>query len=233
MAPRQPKPAPDTLNSVVRPAPLRYRAASTDRRCPAEATMGEPARKQAFTLQDFLAWDETQPERNEFFRGEVFAQAGAVRRHNVVAGNVFAALHARLRGTPCRPFVADMKVAVDQADCCFLPDIMVTCSEADRREERFVREPTLVVEVLSDSTAAFDRGEKFSAYRTLPSLKDYVLVDPQRRRIEVFRRSLGATWLYQPLEPGEALALPSLGVELTWQEVFESLDDADGGSAEG
>jgi Uma2 family endonuclease len=195
--------------------------------------MGEPARKQAFTLQDFLAWDETQPERNEFFRGEVFVQAGALRRHNVVAGNVFAALHARLRGTPCRPFVADMKVAVDQADCCFLPDIVVTCSEADRREERFVREPTLVVEVLSDSTAAFDRGEKFSAYRTLPSLKDYVLVDPQRRRIEVFRRSLGATWLYQPLEPGEALALPSLGVELSWQEVFESLDDTDGGSAEG
>jgi Uma2 family endonuclease len=190
--------------------------------------MGEPARKQAFTLQDFLVWDEAQPERHEFLRGEVFAQAGALRRHNVVALNLAAMLHAQLRGKPCRPFVADMKVAIERADCCFLPDVVVTCSEADRREERFVREPTLVIEVLSDSTAAFDRGDKFSAYQMLPTLRDYVLVDPQRRRIEVFRRSLGATWLYQPLEPGEALALASLGVELRWDEVFEGLESDDG-----
>jgi Uma2 family endonuclease len=188
--------------------------------------MGQAALNLPLSAADFLAWDATQTTRHEFVRGEVFAMAGAGERHVTVALNVAIALRQHLAGTPCRTFITDMKLRVDAADAYFYPDVMVTCSPRDAEQSHVKSEPVLVVEVLSPATAAFDRGDKFAAYRGLPSLKEVLLVDPDLRRCDLFRRQAleaGEAWVLHPTEPGEGVELVSVGLQLAaealWAEV--------------
>jgi Uma2 family endonuclease len=188
--------------------------------------MGQAALNLPLSAADFLAWDATQTTRHEFVRGEVFAMAGAGERHVTVALNVAIALRQHLAGTPCRTFITDMKLRVDAADAYFYPDVMVTCSPRDAEQSHVKSEPVLVVEVLSPATAAFDRGDKFAAYRSLPSLKEVLLVDPDLRRCDLFRRQAleaGEAWVLHPTAPGEGVELVSVGLQLAaealWAEV--------------
>lgn len=188
--------------------------------------MGQAALNLPLSAADFLAWDATQTTRHEFVRGEVFAMAGAGERHVTVALNVAIALRQHLAGTPCRTFITDMKLRVDAADAFFYPDVMVTCSPRDAEQSHVKSEPVLVVEVLSPATAAFDRGDKFAAYRGLPSLKEVLLVDPDLRRCDLFRRQAleaGEAWVLHPTAPGEGVELVSVGLQLAaealWAEV--------------
>ena len=144
--------------------------------------MGQAAEKTRLSAQDFLDWDATQTQRHEFVGGEVFAMAGASEAHVTATLNVAMALRQHLQGSPCRTFITDMKLRVEAADAFFYPDVMVTCSAADTADALVKREPTLLVEVLSPATAAYDRGDKFAAYRRLPSLREYLLVDTDGRR---------------------------------------------------
>jgi len=132
-------------------------------------------------------------------------------------------LRTHLRGTPCRTFITDMKLRVEAADCYYYPDVMVTCSAADAADPLIKREPVLVVEVLSPGTAAYDRGDKFAAYRTLPSLREYLLVDTESRRCDLYRRGADGLWVLHPVEPGQAVPLASvelsLGADALWDEV--------------
>lgn len=184
-----------------------------------------PQRAERFDRADFLAWEAVQPERHEYLDGEVFAMGGASDAHGTVALNLGAALHQHLRGTPCRPFIADMKVDVAAANACFYPDVLVTCDERDRNPEASHRKrhPCLIVEVLSPSTEAFDRGEKFAAYRRLPALSEYVLIAIEARRIEVFRRDADGHWVLYPYDETETLVLESINLQLPAHEVFEGL----------
>jgi Uma2 family endonuclease len=185
--------------------------------------MGQPNPR--WTLAEFLAWEETQPERHEFIAGEVFAMVGARRVHGTVSGNVFAMLREQLRGSPCRASVGGMKLEVADDTICY-PDVFVTCDPADLRTEQVFRAPTVIVEVLSPSTESFDRGLKFGHYRRLASLQEYLLVDPDRRSVELFRR--GAEGLFTLHEPHGAggITLTSVGCTLALDEVFEGLGDA-------
>ena len=108
--------------------------------------------------------------KHEYIRGEIFPMEDARRRHVVVTGNLGAAYKQRLRGGPCQAYVSNLKLRVEGADAFFYPDVMVSCNAQDHAASQFIEHPTLIVEVLSVSTAAFDRGDKFAAYRTLPSL---------------------------------------------------------------
>ncbi len=185
--------------------------------------MGHAAAKLAMTVSEFLAWDARQPIRHEFVRGEIFAMAGADERHVTLSLNVAMALRTHLRGTPCRTFITDMKLRVEAADCFFYPDVMVCCSAADATDPLIKREPSLVVEVLSPSTAAYDRGEKFAAYRLLPSLREYLLVDTESRRCDLYRKGEDGLWVLHPFEPGQAVQLDCVGLtvsaEALWDEV--------------
>ncbi len=176
--------------------------------------MGHAAAKTPMTAQQFLFWDAHEPLRHEFVRGDVFAMAGAEERHVTVAGNVYVALRAHLRGTPCRTFITDMKLRVEAADCYFYPDVMVTCSGVDAADPLIKREPVLVVEVLSPSTAAYDRGDKFAAYRLLSSLREVLLVDPDSRRCDLYRKGADGLWVLHPFEPGHAVRLQSVDLDL-------------------
>ena len=188
--------------------------------------MSLPQVKIPFGPDDYLAWEQEQPCRNEYIDGEVFAMSGASDAHGTAAGNFFAALHAHARGTPCKPFIADMKVRVDAANSFFYPDIVVTCDPRDRTPEasHVKQHPALIVEVLSPSTEAYDRGNKFATYRQLESLQEYVLVSLEARRIEIFRRDTSGHWVLHPFAFDETLELASIDFHCPVAEIFEGVE---------
>jgi len=152
--------------------------------------------------------------------------ARAGERHATVVLNVAMALRQHLAGSPCRTFITDMKLRVEAADAYFYPDVMVSCSASDAGDPQVKREPALLVEVLSPATAAFDRGDKFASYRSLESLREVLLVDPNLRRCDLFRRQAvdgDEAWVLHPSAPGAGVDLASLGlalaVEALWAEV--------------
>jgi len=185
--------------------------------------MGQAAEQIRMSTRDFLDWDATQTQRHEFVGGEVFAMAGAGEAHVTAALNVAMALRQHLAGTPCRTFITDMKLRVDAADAFFYPDVMVTCSAADAADPMVKREPVLLVEVLSPATAAYDRGDKFAAYRKLPSLRELLLVDTDSRRCDLYRKGDDGLWVLHPFEPGQAVTLASVTLDISaealWAEV--------------
>ena len=177
------------------------------------------------TFEAYMAWEADQPERHEFFAGEVFAMTGARATHNTIAGNVFALLKQALRGTPCRVFFTDMKLHAASVNASFYPDVFVSCDPRDRTPdaELVQRHPQLVVEVLSDSTAAFDRGQKFEAYRSLDSLTAYLLVEQNRPHADLFVRNAEGLWVLNPVGEGESLTIAPLGVVLPMEAIYEGI----------
>lgn len=188
--------------------------------------MSLPQAKIPFGPDDYLAWESGQPERNEYVDGEVFAMSGASDAHVTIALNIAAMLRTALRGTPCRPFISDMKVQVEAANCFFYPDVLVTCDPRDRSPEasHVKRHPALIIEVLSPTTEAFDRGDKFAAYRTLDSLREYALVSIEARRVDVFRRDDTGHWVLYPFAATDELDLASVGLRCPVADVFEGVD---------
>jgi Uma2 family endonuclease len=187
--------------------------------------MGQSATHSRLTRENYLAWETAQAERHELINGEPYAMAGAEDRHVTVSLNLAMALRQHLAGSPCRTYMADMKLEVAVSQSFFYPDVLVTCSEADRTSALVKREPVLVVEVLSLSTAAFDRGGKFAHYRQLTSLKEYVLVDLDSRRTDVYRPGADGLWVLHPFEPLQPLELASVGLSITPEVLWAEVDE--------
>ncbi|APW48553.1 Uma2 family endonuclease [Rhodoferax antarcticus] len=186
--------------------------------------MGLPLTKTNFDANAYLAWEADQPDKSEYVAGEVFAMVGVRRVHATVAGNVFAKLREHLRGSPCLSFISDMKLRVAAADAFFYPDVMVTCDPRDRRADLYVEHPHLIVEILSDSTAAYDRGAKFASYRQITELQEFVLIDIDARRVEVFRRQPGNEWLLHDYAGEPDCHFESVKLALGMAAVFEDVD---------
>jgi Uma2 family endonuclease len=164
-----------------------------------------------FSLEAYLAWEETQTERHEFYRGDVFAMVGAKRVHGRVVSNLEFEFRLALKGSPCQVFHEGMKLQIAD-DTVLYPDLFVTCDKGDLATEQIFRAPTVVIEVLSPSTQGYDRSQKFALYRRLESLQEYILVDPDTRRVEAFRRSPDSTWVLDDMSDSDTLRAPSLGV---------------------
>lgn len=179
--------------------------------------------KNHFSAEDYLAWEAEQGQKYEYLLGDVYAMAGASDAHVTISGNLFAQLRGQLRGKPCRAYISDMKLQLDQSSAYFYPDVFVTCSSRDAALTACKREPLLVVEVLSPSTAAYDRGLKFAHYRQLPSLQEYVLIDTERRAVDVFRRDEAGHWVLYPFADDETMTLASLGLALPLADVYEDV----------
>ncbi|MEY6433031.1 Uma2 family endonuclease [Thioalkalicoccus limnaeus] len=190
--------------------------------------MSTPAERLAFDADAYLAWEAEQREKHEYLRGEVFAMVGARQEHVLVALNVASALKQRLRGGPCRAYVSDMKLRVAAADAFFYPDVMVSCDARDRVAEHYLEHPILIVEILSPGTEAFDRGAKAAAYRLLPALREYVLIDIAARRAEAYRRTEEGDWLLHDCRPEDGTCrFASVEVSLAFDEIFEDLPPTD------
>jgi len=179
-----------------------------------------------FNAEDYLIWEESQEEKHEFVKGEVFAMGGERQMHVIVSGNVFASLKQHLRKTPCRTYMSDMKLRVEQVDSFFYPDVMVSCDQSDHKAEQFIANPMLIIEVLSDSTEAYDRGAKFSAYRQIESLQEYFLIDIDAKRVECFRRTPDNHWLLTIYEANSACEFVGLEFTIELADIFEDIEYA-------
>lgn len=186
--------------------------------------MTSAAEKPKIGTDDYLTGETASPIKHEYLGGEVFAMAGAGEAHVTVAGNLFALLRDQVRGGPCRVYISDMKVRVEKADAFYYPDVFVTCDPTDGGERLFKRNPTLIIEVLSDSTAAFDRGAKFAHYRQLDSLREYVLIEPERLSIDLFRRNADGNWVLHPIAKGGQLELASLDFGCPLAAIYEDVE---------
>ncbi len=194
--------------------------------------MSKPADHRRMSIEDYLAWEAAQPTKHEYVAGDVFAMTGTTLDHNRIVLNLYGLLRTHLRGSPCEAFVADIKLRVDAADAVFYPDLLVTCSLQDRQATRVVEAPALIVEVLSESTAAYDRGQKFAHYRTLESLQEYVLIDPNAVSVDVFRRDAAGHWMFYPFGAGDEVELASLGFRAPIAAVYEDVEFTGPGGAD-
>ncbi|HIJ95996.1 MAG TPA: Uma2 family endonuclease [Desulfuromonadales bacterium] len=181
------------------------------------------AEELAFSREEYLAWESLQPDKHEYVAGEVFAMVGVRQVHSIVALNIATELKLHLKGKPCRPHMSDMKLMVDAVDGCFYPDIMVSCDQRDAVADLYLEHPALIVEVLSESTASYDMGLKFEFYRHIPELSEYVLVDPERRKIWLYRKNQAAEWVLHDFPEGTEVYFASVGCRLLQSDIFEGV----------
>lgn len=184
--------------------------------------MGNALRTE-LSLEAFLDWENEQPEKHEFHRGEIFAMVGARRVHAEVLLNIALSLKVQLRGSPCRAYADTVKVQIGD-DTILYPDVFVTCDAVDLRTALIFRSPKIIVEVLSPSTDSYDRGAKFTLYRQIPSLSEYMLVDPDTREVQLFRRNADGLFTVHDLTGDAEIRLDSIECVLRADEVFEGVE---------
>ncbi len=172
--------------------------------------------------EEYLQGELVAEFKHEFIDGEAYAMAGASEAHNLLAGNIFAELKSQLKGTPCRTFIADMKVKV--ANDFFYPDVMVVCQNSDD-SDYYQQSPVIIVEVLSPSTRKFDKTAKRLKYQNIPTLEEYVLIDQTIAEIEVFRKKEHWQSFYYYL--GDAITFESLGITVLVEDIYYQVNNDD------
>lgn len=180
----------------------------------------------AVSEEDYLRLEAQSPVRHEYVGGEMFAMTGGTLRHNAIALNIATALRAHLRDTPCRAFMNDVRVRVARAHAYYYPDLIVACARDGRPLDLgavTVDDPILVMEVLSPATEATDRREKLLAYRTLPSLSEYVLVSQDEAGVEIHRRHGDIGWEKIEYAGPETVGLFSVGLEIDMRAIYEGV----------
>lgn len=175
-----------------------------------------------YTEAEYLEGEKNADIRHEYIDGRIYAMSGAKAAHNRIAGNIFAELRSHLKGKPCQPYTADMKVRIGSK--YFYPDVMVDCSELPD-ESYFTETPVLLVEVLSRSTRRMDETVKRAAYMQIPTLQEYLLIEQDFVEVTVMRRR--EQWQPVCYYLGDAFALESLGLTLTVADVYERVQNAD------
>jgi len=185
--------------------------------------MPQPTAVSPMTPTAYLEWEKHNATKHEYVGGEVFAVAGASDAHVTIALKLAAMLLGHLAGGPCRTYMADMKVKMAAAQAFYYPDVFVTGDERDRSNDYFKEHPRLIVEVLSPSTAAFDRGLKFEHYASIPELEESVLIDSERPTVDCFRRGNGNDWILHRYRPGEDGRFESLGFAFSLDAVYEDV----------
>ncbi len=178
------------------------------------------------TATEYLAWERAQPLKHEYHLGEIFAMSGASLRHNAIAAAVIAELTAQLRGRNSRVLTSDQRVAAPRSQRYVYPDATVVCGPpaVQPGELDVLENPSTVVEVLSPSTEAYDRGIKWEGYRRVPSVADYLLFSQDEAKVEHYQRQADGAWRYQVHEGGGSVRLTNgaeLSVDAIYAGVFE------------
>jgi Uma2 family endonuclease len=194
--------------------------------------MTDPARKLSSTFPEYVAEEQVSGSKHEHLDGQIHAMAGGSPEHGLIAINVGAELRNKLLGRPCRVFSSDVRIRVRATGLATYPDISVVCGrvERDPEDQNTIVNPIVLVEVLSPSTEAYDRGEKFAHYRRIPSLREYVLVSQAKRRVEVFRRNEDPSWTLYEVQGSSSVELASVGCELALDELYRGVFEEQGGA---
>lgn len=178
---------------------------------------------QYMTPQEYLEWEKTQQLRYEYIDGEVFAMTGGTKPHNRIAGNLYTELDGFLEDKGCDVFISDVKVQVTPSGPYHYPDVVVTCDDRDKESIDMVQYPCLIVEVLSPSTEAFDRGKKFTRYRQSSTLKEYILIESDEISVECFRRNDEGLWVLHTYAEGDTLNLESVGISIPVDKLYRQV----------
>src|SRR5215471_7354934 len=183
--------------------------------------------QQRYTPEEYLAHERQAECKSEYYAGNIFARAGASRWHNLIVANVIGELRAQLKGHPCTTYPSDMRVKISPTGLYAYPDVTVVCGDAqveDTQQDTLLN-PTLIVEVLSESTEAYDRGSKFAHYRKLASLLEYVLITQTKPHLEHYVRQPDNRWLLAEADSvHDTLHLPSINCQLALAEVYDKVD---------
>jgi len=186
-------------------------------------SVSPPAKQITLSIEQYLDLEATSAVRHEYIRGCVFAMVGASDAHNKIAGNIFSLFHACLKGTKCSVYISDMKVKVEAANSFYYPDVMVTCESFDALAV-FKTKPVVIVEVLSPSTADTDRREKLTTYGLIPTLKEYLIVHQDRRRVELYRKDNEGIWTTPTCEDKVTLtSLPDSELLLQLDDIYSGV----------
>lgn len=176
-----------------------------------------------FTPAEYFAWEEQQQIRHEYLNGEVYAMTGGTLNHSQIAGNIYRILGNHLRGSGCRTLNSDARVNICETDDFVYPDLSVTCDERDRTATKYITYPCLVAEVLSPSTANYDRSDKFRMYRRNPNLQDYLLVDVEKISIDLYRKNDRGNWEIVNYQAGDSIELQSVNLTFAIESVYEDI----------
>jgi Uma2 family endonuclease len=180
-----------------------------------------------FSPTEYLALERQAEYKSEYLNGEIFAMAGASEAHILIVGNVMVALHPQLRKRSCRIYSNDMRVKVSDSGLYTYPDIVIVCDQRrfDDNEKDTLLNPTIIIEVLSPSTSAYDRGAKFAHYRKLDSLSEYIMIAQDQYHIEHFVRQPNDQWLFsEATKLEDTILLPSVGCQLALADVYDEVD---------
>lgn len=181
--------------------------------------------KKHYTVDEYLAMEEVAEYKSEYYNGKIYAMSGGSGDHSLIQGNLITRLNERLRATPCRVFTSDMRLLVEQSTFYTYPDATVVCGKVQFAPERndVLLNPTVVIEVLSPSTRNYDRTQKFSFYKKVPSVQDYVLVESTRAHVECLHRA-GRQWVLEMYNgPDARLKIESLNIEIPLSELYEKV----------
>jgi Uma2 family endonuclease len=176
-----------------------------------------------FTPEEYFAWEEKQLERHELIDGFVYAMSGGTQNHSAIKLNIGSLIQAHLRGSQCRVFNSDLKVNILKTSNYTYPDLSVTCDDHDRESTKYITYPCLIVEVLSSSTEAYDRGKKFEKYRRNPSLIDYVLVSSEEIAIDIYHKNNAGDWVILSYREGDQVELKSIGLTVPIEQFYEEI----------
>jgi Uma2 family endonuclease len=186
----------------------------------------KPHEKVKIDPQDYLAMERRSETRHEYYDGEIFALAGATEQHNIIVSNVLSAIHTQFKNRPCRVYVNEMKVKIEKTGLYTYPDIVAICGNSIFEDERtdILLNPMVIIEVLSDSTEAYDRGKKFEHYRKIPSLQEYILISQHTSHVEHFLRTESNQWILTEKDDiHETLIFPSINVNISLTDVYDKV----------
>ncbi len=176
-----------------------------------------------FTPEEFFVWEEQQLEKHELIDGRVYAMSGGTQNHSAIAINFLLSIRSHLRGSNCNVFNSDLKVNILNTPNYTYPDLSVTCDSRDRENALYIIYPCLIVEVLSDSTEAYDRGKKFEKYRRNPNLIDYVLVSSDEVAIDIYHKNDAGEWVIISYRGGDRVELKSIDLSLPIEQFYEEI----------
>jgi Uma2 family endonuclease len=180
--------------------------------------------KKKVSIEEYLQFENASDQKHEYYKGEIFAMAGAGLRHNLIFSNLFGLLHERLKGSPCRPYGSDMRIHIPQNTLFTYPDISIICGDiiTSDADENSATTPVLIFEILSEATRSYDRGDKFKLYREIATLKEYILIDSHTVGVEAFRFNNNRHWeLEEYKHPNEIITLPTLNISIPIQEIYD------------
>ena len=195
-----------------------------------ENIVNEPALKYNYISPDeYLAGERAALDKHEYYQGEVFAMSGASLQHNVIFSNLFTDIGTKLKGKSCKPYGSDLRIHIPKNTLYTYPDISIICGEAHLTDHEFdtATNPTVIIELLSKSTRNYDKGEKFTLYRDIDALKEYILVDTEKIYAEKHVRNVDGSWQltdYRSLQ--QSITIDSIQLNILLKDIYEGISFA-------